>query len=70
MRLRFAGAERILDDGPFRESTPVAGYLVIQVKSKEEAIEWASRCPLDRALLDGEAADVEIRQVVDGTFAR
>jgi hypothetical protein len=68
VRLRFAGPERIVDDGPFRESTPVAGYLVIQVKSREEAIEWASRCPVGRTPVDGEAAVVEVRQVVEGTY--
>jgi hypothetical protein len=68
VRLRFAGPERLVDDGPFRESTPVAGCLVIQVKSREEAIEWASRCPLDQIPVDGEASVVEVRQVVEGTY--
>jgi hypothetical protein len=66
VRLRFAGPERMVDDGPFRESTP-SGYLVIQVKSREEAIEWASRCPLGQTPVDGEAAVVEVRQVTEGT---
>jgi hypothetical protein len=69
VRIRFAGSERTLVEGPFKESNPVAGYLVIQVKSKEEAIEWASRCPVDRSLEGGEAMEVEVRQVASGTNA-
>jgi hypothetical protein len=63
VRIRFSGGERTLIDGPFQESKLVAGYLVIEVKSKEEAIEWASRCPVDEALEDGDS--IEVRQVAE-----
>jgi hypothetical protein len=46
-RLRVAGGKRIMTDGPFTEAKEViAGFWMIQVKSKEEALEWAKRCPL------------------------
>jgi len=46
VRIRFSGEERTVIDGPFAETKElVAGYWVWQVKSMEEAIEWAKRCP-------------------------
>jgi hypothetical protein len=43
-RIRYSGAKRIVLDGPFTEAKElVAGYTLIQVKSREEAIQWASR---------------------------
>ncbi len=55
-RIRFSGDKRTIIDGPFAESKElIAGYWIIQVKSKEEAVEWAKRVPFE----DGE---VEIRQ--------
>ena len=45
-RIRFAGGKRTVIDGPFAETKElVAGYWIIQVKSKDEAIEWMKRCP-------------------------
>jgi hypothetical protein len=45
-RVRFAGGKPAVSDGPFTESKEVVGgYWMIQVKSREEAIEWAKRCP-------------------------
>src|SRR3954454_9773221 len=45
-RITFQGGKRIVNDGPFAEAKEViGGYWMIQVKSKEEAIEWAKRCP-------------------------
>src|SRR5438045_8488655 len=45
-RVRFSGAKRTVIDGPFAETKElVAGYRICQVKSKEEATEWANRCP-------------------------
>jgi hypothetical protein len=45
-RVSFAGGKPKVTDGPFTEAKEVVGgYWMIQVKSKEEAIEWASRCP-------------------------
>ena len=45
-RVSFSGGKPTVTDGPFAEAKEVlGGYWMIQVKSKEEAIEWASRCP-------------------------
>src|SRR5579863_177855 len=45
-RIRFSGGKTTVIDGPFTEAKElVAGYWIIQVKSKEEAIEWAKRIP-------------------------
>jgi hypothetical protein len=61
-RVRFSGAERTVIDGPFTETKElIAGFWLIQVASKEEAIEWVKRCPNP---LDGEAV-IEIRQVFE-----
>ena len=57
-RVSFSGGKPKVTDGPFAEAKEViGGYWMIQVKSKEEAIEWASRCPGS----DNEV--IEIRQV-------
>ena len=57
-RITFPGGKAKVTDGPFAEAKEVlGGYWMIQVKSKEEAIEWASRCPA------GENETIEIRQV-------
>jgi predicted lactoylglutathione lyase len=57
-RVSFAGGKPIVTDGPFAEAKEVlGGYWMIRVKSKEEAIEWAKRCP-------GSANEtIELRQV-------
>jgi hypothetical protein len=47
-RVRFAGAERTVVDGPFAETKElVAGYWIWEVKSIEEAVEWLKRAPFD-----------------------
>jgi hypothetical protein len=57
-RVSFGGGKPKVSDGPFTEAKEVlGGYWLIQVKSKEEAIEWASRCPA----LDGDV--IEVRRV-------
>jgi hypothetical protein len=57
-RVSFSGGKPTVTDGPFSEAKEViGGYWMIQVKSKAEAIEWASRCPAS----DNEV--IEIRQV-------
>jgi len=57
-RVSFPGGKPIVTDGPFVETREVlGGYWMIQVKSKAEAIEWASRCPAS----DNET--IEVRQV-------
>src|SRR5262245_43581265 len=58
VRVSFPGGKAKVTDGPFAEAKEVVGgYWMIQVKSKEEAIEWAKRCPA------GENEIVEVRQV-------
>ncbi len=57
-RVRFAGGKPKVTDGPFAEAKEVlGGYWMIDVKSKDEAIAWASRCPCS----DNEM--IEVRQV-------
>jgi hypothetical protein len=47
-RITYSGTKRTVIDGPFAETKElVAGFWIIQVKSKEEAIEWAKRVPFD-----------------------
>ena len=59
-RVTFAGGKPKVTDGPFTEAKEViGGYWMIQVKSKEEAVEWASRCPAS----DNEV--IELRQVME-----
>src|SRR5215211_4053494 len=61
-RVKFSGKDRTVVDGPFAETKElIAGFWLIQVKSKEEAIEWVKRCPNP---LEGEA-ELEIRQVFE-----
>jgi hypothetical protein len=46
LRVRFAGKERVVIDGPFAETKElIAGFWLWQVRSLEEAIEWVKRCP-------------------------
>jgi hypothetical protein len=57
-RVSFSGGNAKVTDGPFAEAKEViGGYWMIQVKSKEEAIEWATRCP------GSDNETIEIRQV-------
>jgi hypothetical protein len=57
-RVSFSAGKPMVTDGPFAEAKEViGGYWMIQVKSKEEAIQWASRCPAS----DNEV--IEVRQV-------
>jgi hypothetical protein len=61
-RVRFRGAERTVVDGPFAETKElIAGFWLIQVSSKEEAIEWVKRCPNP---MEGES-EIEIRPVFE-----
>jgi len=63
-RVQFSGAKRTVVDGPFTETKElIAGFWLIQVRSKEEAIQWVKRCPNP---LDGEA-EIEIRQVFEAS---
>jgi hypothetical protein len=61
-RVKFSGKQRTVIDGPFAETKElIAGYWIWQVRSKEEAIEWAKRIPNPT----GEVGEVEIRQVYE-----
>jgi len=61
-RVRFEGNKRTVNDGPFAETKElVAGYWILQVKSKAEAIEWIKRCPNPHNV----DSEVEIRQLFE-----
>jgi hypothetical protein len=61
-RVRFGGGKRTVIDGPFTETKElIAGYWIIQVKSKEEAIEWAKRIPAEIC----EIGEVEVRPIAE-----
>ncbi len=61
-RVRFSGKNRTVIDGPFAETKElVAGFWLIDVKSREEAIEWVKRCP--NPMLS--ESEIEIRQVYE-----
>jgi hypothetical protein len=60
-RIRYSGGKRTLVDGPFAETKElIAGYWIIQVKSKEEAMEWAMRVPAPHG--ENAEGEIEIRQ--------
>ena len=61
-RLEFSGGRRTVIDGPFAEAKElIAGFAIVQVNSKDEAIEWATRF----ADVLGEDVEIEVRQVVE-----
>ncbi len=63
VRVRYSGSERTVIDGPFAEAKElVAGFWLWQVRSLDEAIEWARRCPNP---MPGMEAEVEIRPVFE-----
>ncbi len=69
-RVRFEGAKRTVIDGPFAETKElVAGFWILQVKSKEEAIEWIKRVPVEAfdagSLPPGGNGEIELRQVFE-----
>ena len=62
-RIKFSGPKRTVIDGPFAETKElVAGFWLWQCKSREEAIEWAKRCPNP---MPGTEGELEIRQVFE-----
>ena len=62
-RVRFSGSRRSVVDGPFAETKElIAGFWIWKVKSKEEAIEWAKRCPNP---FNGIDSELEIRQIFE-----
>lgn len=65
-RVRFSGGKRTVTYGPFSESKDlIAGFWLIQVSSREEAIEWAKRCP--DPMGEGVEAEIELRQVFEAS---
>lgn len=63
-RIRYNGEQRTVIDGPFAETKElIAGYTLIQVKSREEAMEWARRFPNPAGA--GKLAEIEVRQLYE-----
>jgi hypothetical protein len=62
-RIRFSAGKRTVVDGPFTETKElIAGYWIWQVRSMDEAVEWARRCPDP---MPGEDAELEIRPIFE-----
>jgi len=62
----FRNGKPQVTDGPFAETKElIAGYWMIKVNSKEEAIEWAKRVPFDRIPSTGRVAEIELRQMFE-----
>ena len=62
-RIQFAGGKRTVVDGPFAETKElIAGYWIWQVRSMDEAVEWARRCPDP---MPGEDGELEIRPIFE-----
>ena len=62
-RIRYDGAKRSFVDGPFAETKElVAGYTIIQARSREEAIEWTRRFP--NPAVDGGKCEIEVRPLL------
>ena len=63
-RVRYRGANRSVVDGPFAETKElVAGFTIIKVKSRAEAIEWSRKFP--NPTLDGSDCEIEVRQMFE-----
>lgn len=63
-RIRYSGAKRMLLSGPFPETKDlIAGYTIIRVKTREEAIEWTRRFP--NPFGEGKKAEIEVRQLFE-----
>jgi hypothetical protein len=63
-RIKYAGGKRTVVDGPFAETKElVAGYTLIQAKSREEALEWTKRFPPPAG--EGKACEIEVRQLYE-----
>jgi hypothetical protein len=63
-RIRYSGENRVLVDGPFAETKElIAGYTLIQTKTREEALEWARRFP--NPAPDRGAAEIEVRPLYE-----
>ncbi len=65
-KVRFSGGKPTVIDGPFAETKElIAGFWIIEVKSKEEAIDWAKRVPFDPDVHMGGEGEIELRQVFE-----
>jgi hypothetical protein len=63
-RIRYDGDQRQVTDGPFAETKElIAGYTLIQVRSREEALEWTRRFPNPAG--EGRPAEIEVRQLFE-----
>ncbi len=63
-RIRYDGQKRTLTDGPFAETKElIAGYTLIQVKSRDEALAWTKRFPNPAG--EGKPAEIEVRQLFE-----
>jgi hypothetical protein len=63
-RVRYRGSSRSIIDGPFAETKElVAGYTIIQTKSRAEAVEWSRKFP--NPTLDGSDCEIEVRQMFE-----
>ena len=63
-RVRYDGQRRSVTDGPFTEAKElIAGYTLIQVRSREEALEWSRRFP--NPAIDSGRAEIEVRQLFE-----
>jgi hypothetical protein len=67
VRVKFSGGNTTVVDGPFAEAKEiVAGYWILQVKSMDEAVEWAKRVPVEVAEHEyGQESEIEIRQIFE-----
>lgn len=63
-RIKYVGGKRTVIDGPFAETKElIAGYTLIQVKSREEALEWTKRFP--NPAIGGKDSEIEVRQLFE-----
>jgi hypothetical protein len=63
-RIKYSEGKRKVIDGPFAETKElVAGYTIIQVKSREEAMEWSRRFP--NPAIGGKDGEIEVRQMFE-----
>jgi hypothetical protein len=63
-RIRFTGEKRSVVDGPFAETKElIAGYTIIEAKSREEALEWTKRFP--NPAIDGNIGEIEVRPYME-----
>ena len=61
-KVKFSGSKRTVVDGPFTEAKEIiAGFWILQTKTKEEVIEWVKRCPNPT----GEDSEIQIRQIFE-----